>query len=86
MGRDERKEVVALAEGIAKRAVVSFPFLSLETGSRSVAQSGLKPATCPLSRPQSVRMTGTHHLAGPKGAFLLSLGDSSPEPLRLAAS
>lgn len=48
VGRDERKEVVAIAEGIAKRAVVSFPFLSLETGSRIVAQSGLKPATCPL--------------------------------------
>lgn len=47
VGRDERKEVVAIAEGIAKR-VVSFPFLSLETGSRIVAQSGLKPATCPL--------------------------------------
>lgn len=44
----KRKEVVAFAEGIAERAVVSFPFLSLETGSRFVAQSGLKPATCPL--------------------------------------
>lgn len=48
VGRDERKEVVAFAEGTAKRAVVSFPSLSLETGSGFVAQSGLKPATCPL--------------------------------------
>lgn len=47
VGRDERKEVV-FAEGTAKRAVVSFPSLSLETGSGFVAQSGLKPATCPL--------------------------------------
>lgn len=48
VGRDERKEVVALAEGIAKRAVVSFPFLSLETGSLSLC-SPVRPQTCYLS-------------------------------------
>lgn len=42
VGRDERKEVVAFAEGIAKRAVVSFPLL----GDRVSLCSPVRPQAC----------------------------------------